>query len=329
MMRNLSFIGLMFFYVSCSDNPITVTNTPPTAFFTVSDTVGTYETTFYFDASGSTDNEDADTLLQVRWDWENDGIWDTFCFTPKKTSKHKYEKVEGKRTVILEVRDSEGLTDTISKVIEVIPGAFETGTMTDIDGNEYKTIKIGNQWWMAENLKVKHFRDGSPVAVGQVNTEWRVMGSAYCIYNADSSLIEDYGLLYNFFAVDDSLQLAPEGWHIPSDQEWKELEIFLGTAPETADLTGRRGYGCHELRESGTFHWLYGNGNNESGFTALPGGFRGYNTIFSDLGTNAYFWSSTWDGSSAWCRNLESSWDEINRTKINKYFGLSVRCIKD
>ncbi|MBT5269507.1 MAG: hypothetical protein HOL70_08685, partial [Candidatus Marinimicrobia bacterium] len=110
-------------------------------------------------------------------------------------------------------------------------------TVTDIDGNVYETVKIGDQIWMAENLKVTHYRDGSAITQVTDNTAWSNLSTeAYCIYdNNASNEVDTYGALYNWYAVSDGRNIAPEGWHVPTDAEWKELEMYLGMSQPDVD----------------------------------------------------------------------------------------------
>jgi len=225
-----------------------------------------------------------------------------------------------------------------------------TGTVTDVDGNVYRTVKIGNQWWMAENLRVTHYRnmDGCPtVAPGaapwvtanpEVSTylydaipyvtddaTWSVLTSgAYCNYNNSEANALIYGNLYNWYAVADSRGIAPVGWHVPIDAEWQTL----------VDILGGELIAGGALKETGTAHWVDPNtGTDEFGFTALPGGYRLINGTFRGMGTNALFWSCTEDESAfmpfGWYRSLFNSSSGILRLSDSKRIGMSVRCVRD
>jgi len=209
-----------------------------------------------------------------------------------------------------------------------------SGTVTDIDGNVYQTIKIGDQWWMVENLKVTHYRNGDPIPNVTDGGTWSGLTTgAYCEYNNDPGNVVTYGRLYNWYAVDDSRNIAPEGWHVPSDAEWKQLEMYLGMSQAEADATGWRGTDeGGKLKEAGTTHWLSPNtgATNESGFTALPGGYRLGSGLYYSVGSNALFWSSTeYDGYGAWFRYLGYSSSQVYRYDYDERGGFSVRCVRD
>ncbi len=126
------------------------------------------------------------------------------------------------------------------------PIEVEYGTVTDIEGYEYKTVKIGEQWWMAENLKVKHYRNGDTISTGHSNQEWPNLSTgAYAVYDNNDSNANTYGYLYSWYAVNDSRNIAPEGWHIPTDEEWQTLVEYLGGS----SVAGGK------LKEEGTDHW--------------------------------------------------------------------------
>ncbi len=201
---------------------------------------------------------------------------------------------------------------------------FEKGTVSDIDGNIYITTKIGNQWWMAENLKVTHYQNGDAIPHVTDNATWAgLITGAYCNYNNDSTNVATYGSLYNWYAVADSLNLAPAGWHVSTDAEWQILVDYLGGSLVAGG----------KLKESGTIHWNGPNtgATNESGFSALPGGYRSsYDGTFFDVGYYAFFWSSTEGSSSyAWSRYLSYDYSGIYRSNYYKQDGFSVRCVRD
>jgi len=223
-------------------------------------------------------------------------------------------------------------------------------TMTDQDGNVYQTIKIGNQVWMAENLKVTHYRNGN--IIPNVTTGYsgysgywsNLTTGAYCVYDNNENNAETYGYLYNWYAVNDSSNIAPEGWHVPTDEEWKELEMSLGMSQSEADDTGYRGTDeGSKLAGNASFVWLvsfslWSDGSLEknpafgtSGFSALPGGYRDNDHgTFHDRGNSTLFWSSTeFSTYYAWGRLLLCSHSEVYRYRYNKHYGFSVRLIKD
>jgi len=193
----------------------------------------------------------------------------------------------------------------------------------DFDGNVYNTVKIGNQVWMAENLKVTHYRNGDPIPNVTNNTQWSGLTTgAYCNYDNDPNNAITYGRLYNWYAVAESRNLAPIGWHVPSDTEWQILIDYLGGAAVAGG----------KLKESGTTRWISPNtgATNESGFTALPGGYRDSNSGFNDLGNDTDFWSSTEGNSdSAWSRELLYNLASIYRFISSRRYGFSVRLVRD
>ena len=186
---------------------------------------------------------------------------------------------------------------------------------------------------MLQNLKVTHYRNGDPIPNVTDNTEWSGLSTgAYCEYDNDIDNVATYGRLYNWYAIDDSRNIAPEGWHVPTDDEWKELEMSLGMSQAEAD--GENGRGTDEggkLKISGTTHWLDPNtgATNISGFTALPGGLRFYMGGYLGLGTDAYFTPSTEGYPSNYLRYLYNTESRIFRGYGHIQNGVSVRCVKD
>ena len=223
---------------------------------------------------------------------------------------------------------------TDQATVTVSMNEHEIGTVTDIDGNTYQTVKIGNQWWMAENLKVIHYRNGDAIPNVTDNNTWASLTTgAYCNYDNDANNAITYGSLYNWYAVNDSRNIVPEGWHVPSDAEWKTLEMTLGMSQTNADQTYWRGTDERgKLKETGTTHWQSPNtgATNESGFSALPGGYRDSAGYLRDLGYYATFWSSTeYDSYHAWYRYLYYINSGVGRLSYTKQFGFSVRCVRD
>lgn len=196
----------------------------------------------------------------------------------------------------------------------------------DIDGNAYRTIQIGEQVWMAENLKTTRLVDGSPIQLVEKYEEWANLTlPAYCWYNNDSLNGQEFGALYNYYVVE-SDQLCPEGWHVPTDEDWIALEIFNDGA----------GVAGGPMKEAGTAHWKGPNtsASNDCGFTALPGGYRSYNGTFNLMRIEGFWWSSTeksWYGSKATVlyRNLSYDDQSLMRDVADKPNGFSVRCVKN
>lgn len=210
------------------------------------------------------------------------------------------------------------------------------GTVTDIDGNIYQTIMIGDQWWMAENLKVTHYRNGDPIPNVTDDTEWTGLSSgAYCAYDNNENNAETYGYLYNWYAVDDSRNIAPEGWHVPTDEEWKTLEMYLGMSQSEADDIGWRGTNEGSKLTGNASLWVDGNLETNAefgttGFSALPGGYRNDIGNFYAMSGHAYFWSSTESSSgAAWDRSLHYSNSVVARYDDYKGSGFSVRLVRD
>jgi uncharacterized protein (TIGR02145 family) len=201
--------------------------------------------------------------------------------------------------------------------------ALVTGTVTDRDGNVYKTIQIGPQTWMAENLKTTKYRNGDPIQLVLPNAKWAVLkAGAYCWYNNDATKKAIYGALYNWFAVKDKRNIAPAGWHIPTEEEWATLAKYLG---------GSRMAGG-KLKETLTSHWLDPNAGatNSTGFTALPGGYRNNTGVSDKIGYCGGWWSSTqYSLTVAWYHYTDYGTSNLYSVSGFKNDGFSVRCIKD
>jgi len=191
--------------------------------------------------------------------------------------------------------------------------------VTDIDGNTYKTVIIGTQEWTAENLNVEHYRNGDVIPQVKNPDEWsKLTTGAWCYYDNDPADGKTYGKLYNWYAVNDSRGLAPEGWHIPSDAEWTQLIDFLGGE----EIAGGK------LKATTTWDSPNRGATNESGFTAYQGNDRNFTGKF--LGGNSFFWSSSEDNDGnpmSYYLNFLGS--DVNRHIGRKTCGFSVRCVRD
>jgi uncharacterized protein (TIGR02145 family) len=226
---------------------------------------------------------------------------------------------------------------------------IETGTVTDIDGNIYKTVKIGKQWWMVENLKVKRYQSGDSILnmtdkKGNIDSsKWKalIMG-AYFIYDSRDSISPNYngkkfGFLYNWYVINNSKRIAPGGWHIPSDDDWKELEKFLGMSKDLTDKVNWRGTNEGNKLKIQDGGWSVSSniyevwGSNESGFSALGGGCVMYNGILGNPGpySTGFWWTSSEQTGEAWYRYLDYQKANIFRFYGPKTYGFSIRCIKD
>ena len=214
---------------------------------------------------------------------------------------------------------------------------FKCGSeLYDPDGNVYGTVALGEQCWMAENLKTTLFSDGSDIPRPESNSSWREAGEerrgAYACYDNDPRNCEIYGALYNVYAVSEGL--CPPGWRVPTDGDFKDLERWLGIDRKEIDLLYWRGsdsatalvgeadlWSDTSIGERGHF--------NETGFDAVPAGYRLSNGIYSWLGQRANFWSSTVKASGMRRTLIPDVSDGIRRTAAAKNMGFSVRCIKE
>jgi uncharacterized protein (TIGR02145 family) len=196
------------------------------------------------------------------------------------------------------------------------------GVLEDFSGNIYKTIYIGKQVWMAENLRTTKFNDGTSIPLVTSEKAWsRLKKPGYCWYNNDTSFNSVTGVLYNWYTVN-SYKLCPAGWHPPSNAEWSTLVDYVGEA----SIAGGA------MKEAGTSHWQKPNegATNESGFTALPGGSRDLTGSFVYYGLKAMWWSAE-DSSAknAWFQSVDFTSERITSYQFSKTEGYSVRCIRD
>ncbi|MFZ4583084.1 MAG: fibrobacter succinogenes major paralogous domain-containing protein, partial [Paludibacter sp.] len=216
-----------------------------------------------------------------------------------------------------------------------LPDGAIAGTVKDVDGNKYHTVKIGTQIWMVENLKTTKYNDGTPIPNITNNIEWVVIRTpAYCWYENDANSYKNtYGALYNFYVINTG-KLAPKGWHIPTNAEWDTLINYVSnnqilSSSISKALASTSNWYIHTSLGS------IGNDltkNNNSGFSALPGGCRGATSgDFFSIGIEGYWWAD--EGISiqgtASSKMLTYSSSRVYQYNYNVTNGLSVRCIKD
>jgi len=260
------------------------------------------------------------------------GNYELECAAPGYVYQTKQIIINEEKTTVLDIKMRKNNQSFSSTEHESsFSFGYETGTVTDIDGNVYKTIKIGNQWWMAENLRVTHYRNGDAIPnkkkgksfLGFGDSGWdELKTGAYCNYDNDPKYVQTYGRLYNWYAISDHRNIAPEGWHVPTDEEWQTLIDFLGGN----SVAGGK------MKERGTTHWSSPNkgATNQSKFSSLPSGYRDDNGSFGFIRDRAYYWSATkTNKGNAWGISLYFYRSDAGHHPFKKQYGFSVRCVRD
>jgi uncharacterized protein (TIGR02145 family) len=240
----------------------------------------------------------------------------------RKASSKPIKALAAGSVMEIKMNGSKGRFITVK--IECSPKA---NLITDIDGNRYKTVLIGNQWWMAENLKTTKFNDGTSIPEIRDDDEWLSSAMApvpaFCWYGNDQGYKNIYGALYNWEACADE-KICPEGWHVPDSYDVLELCLFLD---ENSVIGVYSDIAAGMLKEAGTSHWLSPNtgATDEFGFTALPAGYRNVFGAFVNQGMNASFWSD--NGYSSYHMTYNST--SVTFSEGGNEYGRSIRCIKD
>jgi len=254
----------------------------------------------------------------------------------------------------LNIHKTDGTTITIPlNTIDSITfsesgSAFECGvsTVTDVDGNVYNTVLIGEQCWMKENLKTTLYRDGTPIDNPINNSDWQnnTIG-AYAWYNNNSGFKDSYGALYNWYAGVNANGLCPDGWHLPADDEWTQLVDYVAAQgfpnENISNGTGNALKSCRQVNsplggdcntavhprwDSNNTHY----GFDEFGFSAFPGGARDISGVFGFIGAYGTWWTSTeYPSSFVYYRHIGFSYGNVGHDSLDKGTGFSVRCIKD
>ncbi|UCH14470.1 MAG: PKD domain-containing protein [Bacteroidales bacterium] len=284
---------------------------------------------------------DQSTNGPTSWSW----IFGDGGTSSSQNPAHQYN-TEGVYSVTLTAENSYGSDDETKNNYITVEGEPQE-TVTDYDGNVYNTIQIGGQLWMAENLATTHYSNGAALVDGSgagVYTRYNTTKYYFAPENNESN-VPTYGRLYTWAAIMNGAKssnsnpsgvqgVCPSGWHVPSDSEWKELEMYLGMTQTEADDTDWRGSNQGgKLKETGTAHWVSpNNATNESLFAALPAGGRD-TTGFCCLGYWTDFWTTTeYDQNptvGAWYRLLNNENSTIYRSAGVKSYATSVRCIKN
>ena len=281
-------------------------------------------------------------------DSDGDGVWDSqdLCTNPDAcnfqsapTAQCLFNDAIGVCGGYCEIdSDNDGICDF-----------DECGQPFSYYGFDYATVLIGEQCWFVENLRTLSYSNGESIPSNLTDDEWstttegassvfgltgsscssHVVDGAYPCNSSDNA--EDYGLLYNWYAVNDDRGLCPTNWRIPTELDWQFLELELGMDPADLELIQWRGtdQGTQMKAEQG---WnLSGDGSNSSGFTGKPGGYRqGTTGSFFTAGLAGYWWTSTESSaSSSWWRYLSSTDEGVWRNSLNKRSGMSIRCIQD
>lgn len=250
------------------------------------------------------------------------------------TEEEKSAKIDDNHMIFFYVYSGDNITKitdspTQSKTYEV-----EFHECKDADGNRYPVVKIGSQWWMAENLKTTRYKNGDSILNVTDEKAWRSLKtSAYCNYNNDEKFADTYGKLYNWYAVDDSRKVAPEGWHVPSDEEWTILTSNLGSELVAGG----------KLKAAGNAYWSDPNtaATDSVGFHALPGGLRnpGWGNVDNptsggnfELEGKQGHWHTSTEYDDIWIHRRYLLYDNSKIGRSDPYLkssGFSIRCIKD
>jgi len=279
------------------------------------------------------------SILFKNIDWGSESLYLKTEIDPSGATAYSITSTTQLLSVPYALHAKTALMADAAQSLSISGATYTPQYVVDIDGNAYKTIKIGTQVWMAENLKVTHYRNGDEIANKKENISWGISTvGAWCDYNNLALNGSKYGHLYNWYAVSDPRKIAPEGWHVSTDAEWTTLQDYLiengGNWDETtydnkigislasntnwnsSTTKGDVGYAIHE--------------NNSSGFDALPGSSRNFDGLFKYIGSYSYWWTTaSTSATNAINRSLYGFRPDLMRASIQKTCGYSVRCIKD
>ena len=207
---------------------------------------------------------------------------------------------------------------------------WHCGDLLEYQGYDYETVQIGEQCWFSENLRSENYLNGEPIPTGLDNAEWQNTSSgALAVQQSEGgTFVTDFGLLYNHFSVLDERGLCPLGWHVPFDVDFIEMEVFLGLPVEEAESTNWRGSNQGDFMKASTTDAPSWNGTNETGFSALAGGYRrGYGTYQVPNECCGYWWTA--DPDNAIDRALSTVESRVQRKIVDPHHGMSIRCLKN
>lgn len=218
--------------------------------------------------------------------------------------------------------------------VYIDPTQLPADAIVDVDGNIYRTVTIGEQRWMKENLRTSRYSNGDLVPYEPGQSEWVALGSgAWTTYGNDANQAMNYGMLYNGYTVLDPRNVCPSGWHVPTDEDWQELEVGLGMSGSEIGNTGTRGQSANvggKLKAVELWNEPNLGASDSVMFTAYGGGHRTFSGVFTNQGATGTWWSSSVSGStSAFVRTLISGNVGINRNASGLPSGYSIRCIED
>ncbi len=333
------FFVLTSFLISCSeDNAKPEVKPQPESPASVKPTVTTDSVITLTDSSarigGRVDSTGSEPLLTAGMEWKLASASDSAYSrleAPRDSLIFQFliEGLSPKTNYSVRAFASSAAGTSFGKVVsfttDSLPDLSCPATVTDIEGNVYKTIKIGTQCWMKENLRTSKYRNGDGIKIALDDATWSESSiGLVCQYNDDISADSIYGKLYNLYAVMDSKKLCPSGWHVPTDSEWLILENYLGGSAQAGGKMKATGI----LPSTGLWASPNSGASNISGFTGFPGGYRMANGPYDKLSERAYWWSSRVGGGSR-PRYLSSSDGKSSNMILDGRAGLSVRCIAD
>jgi len=281
---------------------------PPWADFTITPDSGTTFTDFAFEMTYLHDDDTPPASLLIRWDFDGDSIWDTEFLTGKAIT-HRFAK-PGNQVAFCEVRDEDYMSCIIAKPLPVKVDYYDLTPVTDFRiyfKPKFEVIQIGAQVWIKSNM------------------QYRIVDHSWA-YEDNYTYRVQFGYLYDW---EGAQQACIPGFHLPTDEEWKTLERYLGMEDNELNLEGDRKSGNVASKLKDIKEWTSINGKNSSGFSAWGGGQRNNDGSFEGIYNQTSFWTSTPSGNSAWVRTLRDDPDTgVIREKKYKNMGLSVRCIR-